>query len=108
MTFWLLTFVLYPPVIGLGQSLMPEVLFSFALTLVLVGLVAVSVTSVPAAIRTAASWLTPLLSVALALVKPHWMLGAVVVPILMPWLAPRQQRRMMVTRVAICSVSRWR
>jgi hypothetical protein len=101
MTFWLLTFVLYPPVIGLGQSLMPEVLFSFALTLVLVGLVAVSVTSVPAAIRTAASWLTPFLSVALVFVKPHWMLGAVVVPILMPWLAPRQQRRMMVTRVAI-------
>ena len=38
---------------------------------------------------------------ALAFVKPHWMFGAVVVPILMPWLAPRQQRRMMVTRVAI-------
>ncbi len=101
MTFWLLTFVLYPPVIGLGQSLIPEVLFSFALTLVLVGLVAVSVTSVPSGIRTAASWLTPFLSVALVFVKPHWMLGAVVVPILMPWLAPRQQRRMMVTRVAI-------
>src|SRR5262245_15403378 len=96
MTFWLSTFVLYPPVIGLGQSLMAEVLFSFVLMLVLCGVVAIAVPSVPRCIRIVASWLTPFLSVALLAVKPHWLFGALVVPVMIPFLVPPAARWTMV------------
>jgi hypothetical protein len=100
MAVWLLTFMLYPPVTGLGQSLMPEVLFAFILTLVLLGLIAIA-SSLPRAWRTAATWLTPFLSVTLAFVKPHWLFGAVLVPFLTIFLAARQERPKVIRQVLI-------
>jgi hypothetical protein len=90
--FWLLTYVLYPPVVGLAYIVMPEVLFGFLLALVLAGLVIQTLPEVSTRWAVASTAVAVLASVALVLVKPHWLLGAFVLPLALPFLAPGGRR----------------
>jgi hypothetical protein len=97
--YWLLVYGLYRPVVGLAHVVMPEVLFAALLAVALLGLVTVG-TSAVSPVSSVAAGVTSVTSVALVMVRPHWFLGSLMLPLALPWLAPRGQRR----AVAIATV----
>ena len=68
-TLWLATFTLYAPGIGLAHTVMAETLFSFVLSLVLLGFIVCVAPDIPARVRSIALPLTLFASVALPIVK---------------------------------------
>jgi hypothetical protein len=98
LVFWLCTWVLYPPNTGVAHIVMPEVLFSFVLALVLVG---VTLQAFPLTSRhwlTTLTVVTVLASTALVVIKPHWAAAAVLVPLMLPALVvPAERRRTALT-----------
>jgi len=85
--FWLLVYVLYPPTAGLAHAVMPETLFALLLAVVLSGIVTLSLPKVSRKGVVGVTALTIITSSALVLVKPHWLLAACVLPVVLPFIA---------------------
>jgi hypothetical protein len=102
---WLLTFVLYPPAAGFAHIVMPEVLFGFLLSVIVVAVVAHAAPMIQPRVAGMATAVAVLASIALTLVKPHWLLSALALPILLPLLAPPSRRRgaVAIVGVAVCA-----
>lgn len=91
--FWLLAFALYPPVPGLAHLVMPEVLFALVLSIVAAGTVAHTLPTMTPTRSAAATAITVAASVALVLIKPHWLAGAVALPVALLLLVPQPRLR---------------
>jgi hypothetical protein len=97
--FWLAVFVLYPPAAGLTHMVAPETLATFLFSITLAGIVLIGSPHLAFASRLAMTAVTVLTSVMLALLRPHWQLAALLLPWLLPFLAPWGQRK----AVTVCT-----
>jgi len=99
--FWLLTYVTYPPVIGLAHAVMAESMFSLLLAIVLLCVLLVTLPEVSLTWRRGALAMAAVCNVTLALVKPHWIGAALLLPLLLIWLVPAGRRLMSVGWVLV-------
>ncbi len=99
--FWLLTFILYPPIIGLSQAVMPETLFAFFLSLMLLAVTVATAPTTSDRLRIVTVCLAVVVSTTMVVVKPHWLLAGIVLPFVLALLMPRGRRRSLAKLVAV-------
>jgi hypothetical protein len=97
--FWLAVLVLYPATAGLAHVIGPESLSMFLFAVVSGGAVGVVLTS--GKVCGLLAFVTVLASSTLALVRPHWQFGALLLPVALSFAVPRGERRYVSTRIAL-------
>lgn len=98
---WLSIYVFYPPALFLAHAVMAETLFSLLLVLVLLALVLAALPETSVRLRNVAVITASAASVASTVVKPHGLLAAYVLPLLLLWLAPCRERRRTGAMIAV-------
>ena len=91
--FWMLVYVLYPPVIGLAHAIMPETLFAFVLSLIVLAVTVALSSDTSRGAAIAATVVTGIAAAALVVVKPHATLLAAFLIAALPWPGPPPRRR---------------
>lgn len=102
--FWLTAYAFYPPIIGLTHIVMPETLFAFTLAIVAGGLVLVASPRTPVAVLRGGVAVSVVGTVGLTAIKPHAALAALLMPLLLFFVAPLGRRRQVAVVIAPCVV----